>query len=89
MLLASTTAAAGWLAEALQSHPHWSGALHRLGHGDDPLDIDPAPTGCRAVLVVRHPALEAIPLQCWRRTGELLPYGTDEGEFGFGPGGGD
>ncbi|MGL6133606.1 MAG: CatB-related O-acetyltransferase [Prochlorococcaceae cyanobacterium] len=60
LLLASATAAAGWLAEALQSHPHWSGALHRLGHGDDPPDIDSGPTGCRAVLVVRHPALEAI-----------------------------
>ncbi|MFO8237807.1 MAG: CatB-related O-acetyltransferase [Prochlorococcaceae cyanobacterium] len=60
MLLGSATAAAEWLAEVLQRHPHWSGAVRRLGQPGAPQTTAAPPRGCRAVLVVRHPALEAI-----------------------------
>lgn len=69
LLLASSTAAAAWLAEVLQCHPHWSGAVRRLGQGDDPRIAASKPGGCRAVLVVRHPALEAIEARLLARAG--------------------
>jgi len=59
LLLASRTAAADWLADSLTGHPHWQGTVHRLGQDLLPLSLDAEPQ-CRAVLVVRHPALEAI-----------------------------
>lgn len=59
LLLASQTAAAGWLADALTGHPHWKGCVHRLGQASL-VESSPVKPQCRAVLVVRHPALEAI-----------------------------